>query len=130
MSLALTHAPHTMDAFTLTLPIRTVSEANQREHWAKKAKRAKGHRSVVAWALSSRGVKGLLGRPLSVTLTRIAPRGLDADNLAGSFKHVQDGVADALGIDDRHIVWVYEQRKGKPKEYAVEIRIEPNVCPF
>jgi len=40
-------------------------------------------------------------------------------------------VADALGIDDRdpRVDWRYAQRRGAAKEYAVEIRIEPNGNP-
>jgi hypothetical protein len=63
---------------------------------------------------------------LTITLTRIGVRNLDADNLANSFKHVQDGIADALGIDDGDplLTWRYGQRRGKPKEYAVEVALE------
>ena len=67
--------------------------------------------------------------PLTITLTRIGPRTLDDDNLAGGFKHVRDGVADWLGIDDgdKRLTWRYEQRKGAPKEYAAEVRIESSI---
>jgi hypothetical protein len=37
-------------------------------------------------------------------------------------------VADAIGIDDGSalLTWKYNQVKGKPKEYAVKIQIEPH----
>ena len=36
------------------------------------------------------------------------------------------GIADALGIDDRdpRVSWRYSQKRGKPKEYLVEVSIE------
>lgn len=63
--------------------------------------------------------------PADVFLTRIAPRKLDSDNLAASFKHVRDEVARWLGVDDgiESVVWHYAQRQGKPKEYAVMIEV-------
>ena len=59
-------------------------------------------------------------------LTRIGPRRLDSDNLAAALKHVRDGVADALGMDDGdpRLVWLYGQRRGKPGEYAVLVEIQ------
>lgn len=134
---------------TITLPIRTVSEANQHAHWRARSTRAKCQRSGVALALyrpltpfrralavdayafAERATEGNLAQAKAcavpphvvVTLTRIAPRSLDSDNLAGSQKHVRDGVADALGIDDRdsRVAWCYAQRNGVTREYAVEI---------
>ena len=64
--------------------------------------------------------------PVRVTLTRVAPLALDGDNAQASLKATRDGVADALGIDDRTplVQWVYLQRRGKVREYAVEVVIE------
>lgn len=122
-----------------TVPIRTVSALNMREHWAKKAKRVKQERNVTAiaayaqdWSrdggppIGEYSLKAEAGESLSVTLTRIAPRQLDDDNLRGALKGVRDEVAAMLGVDDRDPVvrWQYAQRKGKPKEWAVEVRIE------
>jgi len=61
-----------------------------------------------------------------VTLTRIAPQELDDDNLARSFKAIRDGIADAVGVDDRskRFRWKYDQEKGGPKKYSVRIHIE------
>lgn len=63
--------------------------------------------------------------PVEVVLTRIAPRELDDDNLARSFKAVRDQVAVHLGVDDRSklVTWRYAQEKGKPREYAVRIEV-------
>jgi hypothetical protein len=105
-----------------TLPLRTVSLANQREHWRSRSRRTKNERQVAYWAFEHPG-KPL---PYAVTMTRIAPRALDDDNVRGALKAVRDGIAERLGIDDRdpRVAWRYEQRRGKPKEYAVHVRIE------
>lgn len=67
--------------------------------------------------------------PLKITITRIGPRELDGDNLQGACKHVRDGIADWLGINDRSklLKWEYAQEKGAPKEYGVKIRVETRV---
>lgn len=98
------------------LPLLTVSEANMREHWAVKAKRKKQHTQVAAM-LTRSAFSGVVGKPplpLCITLTRHGKRRLDPDNLAGSFKGIQDGIAKALGVDDgdERLTWVYDQRKG------------------
>ncbi|MBI5724623.1 MAG: hypothetical protein HZA50_11730 [Planctomycetes bacterium] len=113
------------------IPIKTVSEANAREHWAVKAKRAKAQR-LTAWAASP---KQLPKNRMAIILTRVAPHDLDTDNLARSFKAVRDGIADALGLDDgdKRLTWKYEQRRPlnweKAKlymgKYGVAVEIEP-----
>jgi hypothetical protein len=111
------------------LPIRLVSVANLREHWATKAARTKQHRTR-AWA-ELRAVKAAPGPgAVKVTLTRIAPRMLDGDNLGSACKALRDGVADWLGVPDNHpsITWAYEQRRGGLKEYAVEIAVEMGIA--
>lgn len=114
---------------SFTIPIRTVSEANARGHWAGKARRAKAHRFAAnAHALAhldARTRRLVLEGGCVVTLTRIAPRSLDSDNLATSQKSARDGIADALGIDDRdpRVTWQYAQEKGEPGQYAVDVEI-------
>lgn len=108
---------------TITLPIRLGSVSNLREHWSQRAKRAKSHRGSVSLAVAYYARE--LGLPVTVTLTRIAPRALDDDNLRGALKATRDGIADAFGVDDRdpRITWLYAQRRGKPREYGLEIAI-------
>lgn len=105
----------------LELPLRIESVANLREHWAVKAKRAKLHRHTACALVPFHPL------PCVVTLTRIAPRMLDDDNLRSGLKATRDGVADRLGVDDRdpRVTWRYGQRPGKVKQYAVLVRIEP-----
>lgn len=117
----------------ITVPIKTVSEANRsrHEHWGTTSKRVKSQRHAVA--LLARGIDPALVAlgPQLVTLARIAPRDLDDDNLARCLKAVRDEVAARLGVDDRdpRVSWHYEQRRGRPKEYAVEIRVDPRGAP-
>jgi hypothetical protein len=110
------------------VPVRIESEANRREHWRRVAERKADHRLAARRTLMvANGHLGpAINLPCSVTLTRIAPRDLDDDNLASGFKAFRDGVADWLGIDDgdKRLTWRYEQRRGKPKEYAAEVKIE------
>lgn len=114
-------------SIVVTLPLRIESIANKREHWAARSARAKSQR-VQAWAelrYIADSAPRLLG-PVVVTLTRIAPRELDSDNLAIGFKSVRDGVADWLGVNDNdsRIEWVYAQERGEPKQYAARVSIE------
>lgn len=111
---------------TVTLPIRLVSVANAREHWSKKAARARDHRGAARLVVASNKWKTWADHPLTVTLTRVAPRMLDSDNLSSAFKALRDGVADALGVNDNdgRISWRYDQQRGRIKEYAVRITIE------
>lgn len=64
--------------------------------------------------------------PYHVTLIRIGPRELDEDdNLRHAFKHVKDGVCDALGIkndnDKSKITWAYAQEKSRYAAIRIEI---------
>jgi len=104
------------------LPIATVSVSNVREHWAKRAARAKAHRQQ-AYLMTLR-LKGLI-LPLKVKMIRVAPRQLDDDNLRGALKSCRDGIADRLGIDDRdpRVTWEYGQEKGRPKQRGVRLEV-------
>ena len=113
----------------VSIPMRTWSEANLRGHWAKRARRVRKQRQaarLLVRAACNRADTSLLSGQITITLTRIAPRRLDSDNLSSSLKAVRDGVADAVGIDDgsERIDWLYAQGKGKPREYAVLVEIQ------
>jgi hypothetical protein len=109
-----------------TVPVKIESSLNLREHWRVRANRNSSHRAAAWFGLLEVAKRAKPAGDLVVTLTRIAPRELDDDNLSGGFKSVRDGVADWLGIDDRdpRVKWAYAQRKGAPKQYAAEILIE------
>ncbi len=73
--------------------------------------------------------------PCLVKMTRIAPREFDFDNLVSSFKYIRDyiserilpGLAKGRADGDKRIEWVYNQEKGKTREYAIRIEIYTNV---
>jgi len=118
---------------TVTLPLRLVSLLNKREHHMAAANRAASHRNAVRIAVRTLPLARAMrlgeraGLQLLVTITRVAPRELDDDNLTASAKHVRDGVADALGLAsdrDQRVLWRVQQRRGEPREYAAEVRIE------
>lgn len=92
-------------------PIVVVSEANQRGFWWSKDKRRKEQRGNSALLVCAYTPLAFRRRVTHVTLTRYGQRLLDTDNLAGAFKAVRDGIADALGIDDGTIPWQYDQLK-------------------
>lgn len=105
----------------VTIPIKSVSVANLRMHWAIKAKLAKSHRAMAKHAMANAApVAPTL--PLTLVLTRVGPRKLDTDNLASSLKSVRDGIADWLGVDDGspQLDWQYAQKRGG---YAVEVEV-------
>lgn len=101
------------------LPLKTKSTINLREHWTVRSARVKIERTTACDLCPA------IVPPCTVTLTRIAPRELDDDNLRSALKAVRDGIADAIGIDDRNpsVKWQYCQRKGRAREYGVEVRI-------
>lgn len=109
----------------LLLPIKTISEANSRDHWTKRRKRF----ALQAWELyfAWRSVKPTIPPlPIVVTLTRIGPRTLDSDNLAGAFKGLRDQLAKLIGVDDGdpRVEWRYQQqRSGARQRYAVQITV-------
>lgn len=105
-----------------TIPIKTVSVLNVREHWAKRARRTKEHRQTTVKRLRIIGEPYRMYRsswPLrfTITLTRMGGRKLDPDNLGAALKACQDGVADWLGIDDgdERLTWEYKQEPKKRK---------------
>lgn len=107
----------------ITIPIRIESTSNLREHWTARSKRAGKHKHDTYMAL--RAAKAPHTLPCIVTITRVAPRALDGDNLQAGAKNCRDGVALWLQADDAdpRIEWQYAQRKGGAKEYSATIEI-------
>lgn len=111
----------------IRLPIRTVNSLNAREHWSKRAKRAVQERRTTLILFSQHIARvGDVKLPATILLTRVGPRAMDDDGCTASLKHVRDSIANCLGIDDGDpiVKWCTAQRKGKPKEYAVEVEIK------
>jgi hypothetical protein len=109
----------------IRIPIRTVSEANQREHWRVRNQRTGEHRALATMFVNRSKVPGR--KPARVLLRRVGAKLLDDDNLRGSMKACRDGIADAFQTDDSPtsgIEWQYDQRRGKPPCVEVEIFYE------
>jgi hypothetical protein len=118
------------DEVLVRLPMRLVNGLNAREHWGARKRRAASQRGPVA--LSMRPHLLTLPAPWAIQITRIGPRRMDSDGLAAACKHVRDGVADALGIDDgdERATWLYAQRTAKQggdtwviRGYGVEVAV-------
>ena len=107
------------------IPVRIISEANSRQHWRKAAARKRVHRMTARTVLQFHPKPKGEPELFTITLTRVAPRKLDDDNLASGFKAVRDGVADWLGIDDGspRIKWQYAQHKSDG-HYTAWVKVE------
>jgi hypothetical protein len=105
-----------------TLPLRLESKANAHVHWRRLAQKAAVQRFAAKKCLTF-GLEP--GGCRVVRLVRISPRELDSDNLAVSLKAVRDGVADALGVDDRdpRVVWLPDWERGEPRQHAVRVEV-------
>lgn len=112
---------------TLRLPLRLVSEANRRGAWFVHDRRRKQQRTVTRCVanLVHPSLRPATGSRLVVTITRVAPRALDTDNLATSAKAVRDELAAWLGVSDGPkgpVDWRYAQRReGKVYGTLVEV---------
>ena len=115
------------------MPIEIISEANNRDHWAKKHKRAKNQKGLAyAYCLKYLGYprgKSDLRKKWRITLVRIKAKGqrrYDGDNLQSGFKAIRDGIAMYLDIDDGsdRLDWIYEQEKGGDERGSVRVEIE------
>lgn len=106
------------------IPGRTQNTGNQalRGHWAPKARQAKAERAK-AMLLCPKWT----GSPLLVVfMVRHSPREMDDDGLRSALKHVRDGIAARLRIDDGSplVRWNYSQGKCKAGEERVGVTIE------
>jgi hypothetical protein len=113
---------------TVKIPGLKLVSPNHAKHWAKQHKQKKKTAMIIRCLLNAHKWPSL---PLSITLTRIAPRSLDYDNLVPSWKFLADCIGDCLipglapGRADGtgELRFHYAQVKGKVREYAIEISI-------
>lgn len=94
-----------MITVTLPWPPKELSP-NARLHWAQKTKHTKAYRKA-CWAQAlACGIRRNAAHPVPVQMTVefIPPdrRSYDKDNLIGRMKAGFDGLADAMGVDDKH----------------------------
>ena len=119
---------------TIDVPANEWMSANQRLHWAAKAKRTKAIRSRAAWI--ARG--HIITTPTIAVVHVSYPRNgtADVDNAQPTWKAVCDGLVDAgvlPGDDSKHLVAVSFRRGPKTGEkglYRLSITFHSQHVPF
>jgi hypothetical protein len=104
---------------------------NARVHWAVKRRAARVAREAAFFAALAAGARSAEYGPgrLQVWIDGYAPdrRRRDADGLLSSLKPALDGIADAMGTDDRWFVphpWIKDEVR-KPGEVRIRITTTP-----
>ena len=86
---------------------------NARGHWSRRAVQVAQHRALAAMTARCQPMPAMGAGPYEVSLIFHPPdrRWHDLDNLLAMCKPYQDGICEALGIDD-HAIEAYEIRRG------------------
>lgn len=110
---------------TLSWPSPVLSP-NSRVHWSKRAAATKAARTAAFYltraAVTIKPAWDRVG--LSVTFCPPDKRRRDMDGMIASMKAAQDGISDALGIDDRFFIPTYRIADPVPGG-AVRVEITP-----
>ena len=113
----------------LSLPIKTISEANCEQHWTTRHKRHKKQKNAIFWAFLE--VKHLVKLPCTLTFVRYAPKFLDRhDNLPMSMKWLCDALCAEItgeyrpGLADNSDKIEIKYDQIKSKVYGVKVIIE------
>lgn len=88
---------------SLPYPEKVLWPNGRTAHWAVKARATKRARQNAAWLAISEGAKSL-SLPVEIVITFYPkPTGAvpDLDNILASTKSIIDGIADAMGVNDR-----------------------------
>lgn len=82
---------------------------NKRVHWSVKAKATKAYRESCGW-LARQQAHGFEVKKTMLHFKIYPPdrRERDKDNVIASLKAAQDGIADALGVNDKYFDCTYE----------------------
>ena len=96
---------------------------NSRNHWSAISRVKRTYREA-AWALSLEARETMPQARLAVHLTFCPPdaRRRDLDNMIAAMKAGLDGLADAIGVDDRHFALSAEVGEVTPNG-AVKITV-------
>lgn len=91
-------------SFSLPFPAKVLWPNGRASHWAERMRAVKTHRADAYWTLHAEGVpKADPEARVSIAVT-VHPKTrhpIDRDNCVASLKSYIDGLADALGVDDR-----------------------------
>ena len=92
---------------------------NGSAHWGLKAREAKKLRQMAAWATKA-AKPSFSDGPFALHITcfpKAKGPAPDRDNIIAAAKHAIDGIADALGVNDRHFaaptVTISDERTGQ-----------------
>lgn len=93
----------TVLSITLPWPPKELSP-NARLHWSKLARAKKSYRYACVVQAKAQGAQRITADKLHVSLMFYPPsrRAFDLDNALARMKSGLDGLADVLGVDDRH----------------------------
>lgn len=113
----------------IIIPGKVISP-NVKTHWSKAYRNNKKHITSILWRYQID--KPHLILPATITLTRIAPRPYDYDNLVSAFKGIRDTIASLFfpdkppGFADSSpdLTWEYTQQRGGVKENTIQITIQ------
>jgi hypothetical protein len=114
----------------VTVPgLRVTTPGNSRKHWRVEAKRARRERLATLLACKEQVADAtraaLLKAPrLRVRFVRVGRRRLDCVNTFGALKHVIDGMADWLKVDDGSDWYSWEIPTQEKGDDAVRIELE------
>lgn len=123
------HAIQSAIRIELPWPHKDLSP-NARVCWQVKARVTRKARQDAFYAAHEAGADRITGEAFSIATTFHPPtrHAYDQDNLIARCKPIYDGIADALGVDDRHFkhqpVTIAEPVKGG--KVIVEIRVIEN----
>ena len=98
---------------------------NARLHWSTLAKAKKNYRHACAYAAVQQGVRRSEAKKLHLSLTFYAPtrRAYDLDNALARMKSGLDGLADVLGVDDKH--WSLSIQRADTTGAKVLVEVSP-----
>lgn len=114
-----------MTILQLTLPWPPADlSPNARGHWSKLARAKKAYRAACAWTAQEQGAKRIEADRLHLTITFVPPnrRAHDLDNCLARLKSGLDGLADVLGVDDKH--WSLAIDRAEIIGGFVKVRVE------
>lgn len=111
-----------MTEIVLPWPPKELSP-NARTHWARLAKVKKAYREACYWQAIEQGARPIKANGLHLTLTFVPPsrREYDLDNALARMKSGLDGLADVLGVDDKH--WSLTIQKGEGIGGMVKVQV-------
>ena len=114
-----------MKELILLFPPRVLNP-NNRAHWREKARSAKAYKRECFYAAKQAGWFGVEFTPRVHLWIDFYPpdrRAYDDDNIAAAFKNGRDGIASALGIDDKRFVSHPWLKDFDPSFTGVKVRI-------